>query len=455
MHGANLGTLLRTCDAVGACMAVPRLPWVPEALARGNTLRRRSCVHWVGADPVNWLERQRAAGTAILGVELAEGAIRLADLPAARRRTIAVLGHEQGGIPPEAFDLLDAAVEIPMIGTGHSLNVAVAGSSCCIGWPASSSFLVRRGGGDTIGVMTTELNVWALLAEGDDALTEAAFRTGDFERARGLIESARAEAASGADVAAQARSLDLLGLLLHYENITTLMGGSAVSADAVDAEERMFRQALACWQQLGEPVGAAQSLFGLGLVFQVLHSDWMTAMPYYWQALGVVSDQDAKADLYLRSEVHRHVGFYFLVEGMQPSEAERHLQISLELREELGDSRRIPSGILALGQAALESGGRDRAVELLRRAVAEARAAQLLPDRIREAERALAEAEGEGEGEGEPSSDTDVPADDAPAATDDPSTATDNAPTAADDQTQTDNASANADGTETQAGDSS
>jgi tetratricopeptide (TPR) repeat protein len=243
--------------------------------------------------------------------------------------------------------------------------------------------------------MTTELNVWAILAEGDDALTEAAFRSGDYERARELLESARDEAARVEDVAAQARSLDLLGLLLHYENIGTLMGGSAVSPDAVEAEERMFRQALACWQQLGEPVGAAQSLFGLGLVFQVLHSDWMTAMPYYWQALGVVADPDAKADIFLRSEVHRHVGYYFLVEGMQPSEAERHLQISLDLREELGDSRRIPSGLLALGQAMLESGSRDRAVELLRRAVAESRAADLLPERIREAERALAEAEGE------------------------------------------------------------
>jgi tRNA (guanosine-2'-O-)-methyltransferase len=48
MHGANLGTLLRTCDAVGACLAVPRLPWVPEALARGNTLRRPTCVHYTG-----------------------------------------------------------------------------------------------------------------------------------------------------------------------------------------------------------------------------------------------------------------------------------------------------------------------------------------------------------------------------------------------------------------------
>jgi tRNA (guanosine-2'-O-)-methyltransferase len=128
LHGANLGTLLRTCDAVGACLAVPRLPWVPEALARGNTLRRPACVHWAGRDVCAWLTDQRTAGTRIVGVELAEEAIRLADLPAARQRTIAVLGHEQTGIPPEALGLLDVAVEIPMIGSGASLNVAVAGS---------------------------------------------------------------------------------------------------------------------------------------------------------------------------------------------------------------------------------------------------------------------------------------------------------------------------------------
>ena len=128
MHGANLGTLLRTCDAVGACLAVPRLPWVPEALARGNTLRRPACVHWIGRDACRWLAEQRLAGSRTVGVELADEAVRLADLPAARRRTIAVLGHEHAGIPPEALDLLDVAVEIPMIGTGASLNVAVAGS---------------------------------------------------------------------------------------------------------------------------------------------------------------------------------------------------------------------------------------------------------------------------------------------------------------------------------------
>ncbi|WP_216204593.1 TrmH family RNA methyltransferase [Amycolatopsis aidingensis] len=127
LHGANLGTLLRSCDAAGACLAVPRLPWVPQALARGNTLRRRSCVHHTG-DPLRWLERQRARGVRLVGVELADEAVRLADLPAAREPTVAVLGHEQSGIPPEALDLLDQAVEIPMVGHGATLNVAVAGS---------------------------------------------------------------------------------------------------------------------------------------------------------------------------------------------------------------------------------------------------------------------------------------------------------------------------------------
>lgn len=101
---------------------------MPEALARGNTLRRRTCVHWTGHDPVQWLADQKRPDTTIVGVELAEEAVRLADLPAARNRTIAVLGNERSGIPPEALDRLDLVVEIPMIGTGASLNVAVAGS---------------------------------------------------------------------------------------------------------------------------------------------------------------------------------------------------------------------------------------------------------------------------------------------------------------------------------------
>jgi len=42
-YGVNLGTLLRTCDAVGACLAVPKLPWVPEAFGQ-RQYAAASCV---------------------------------------------------------------------------------------------------------------------------------------------------------------------------------------------------------------------------------------------------------------------------------------------------------------------------------------------------------------------------------------------------------------------------
>lgn len=127
MHDVNLGTLLRTCDAVGACLVVPRGRRWDAAVAKGNTLRRRSCVHRI-TEPISWLRHQRGTGARILAVELADDAVRLGDLPAARSRTIVLLGHERDGVPHAAMELADLAVEIPMIGTGQSLNVAVAGS---------------------------------------------------------------------------------------------------------------------------------------------------------------------------------------------------------------------------------------------------------------------------------------------------------------------------------------
>ncbi|HEY2641161.1 MAG TPA: tetratricopeptide repeat protein [Streptosporangiaceae bacterium] len=241
--------------------------------------------------------------------------------------------------------------------------------------------------------MVSDQKVQELLSAGEDALIEAGFRTGEFGPARELLQEAQAEATRSADAAGRARALEMLGMLLHYENITTLMGGGQVSVADIDAEEGRFRQALACWQEMADSASMAQSLFGLGLVFQVLHSDWMTAMPYFWQALGQVSLADSAVDPYLRSEVHRHVGFYYLVEDVQPAEAVRHLQLSLDLREELGDERRIPSGQVALAQAHLSAGNHDQAVELLRQAVAGARSAGLLAHRIEDAEQALQEAE--------------------------------------------------------------
>ncbi len=127
-YGANLGTLLRTCDAVGACMAVPDTPHYREALAKGDTLPRRPHIHRVRGSKEGWIRREVERGSTVVAVELAEGAIALPRLEPARARTVVLLGHEHRGVPDEAMELAHAAVEIPMVGMGASLNVAVAGS---------------------------------------------------------------------------------------------------------------------------------------------------------------------------------------------------------------------------------------------------------------------------------------------------------------------------------------
>ena len=109
-------------------MAVPNTPHYRQALTIGDTLKRRPHIHFVKGSKVRWVEEQRRAGSRVLAVELADGAIPLPRLEPARDRTVLLLGHEHQGIPDEVWDLLDGTVEIPMVGIGHSLNVAVAGS---------------------------------------------------------------------------------------------------------------------------------------------------------------------------------------------------------------------------------------------------------------------------------------------------------------------------------------
>jgi tRNA (guanosine-2'-O-)-methyltransferase len=128
-YDANLGTLLRTCDAVGACMAVPASEHYRTALAKGDTLgQRRPCIHWVRPSKEAWLERQRDEGWRVVAVELAEDALPLPRLTPATERTLLLLGHEHQGIPADVVEQADTCVEIPMVGSGASLNVAVAGS---------------------------------------------------------------------------------------------------------------------------------------------------------------------------------------------------------------------------------------------------------------------------------------------------------------------------------------
>lgn len=109
-------------------MAVPNSPYYRRALEKGDTLVRRPHIHWIKGPKTEWVEHERQRGSAIVAVELAEDATPLTRLGPATNRTVVLLGHEQGGVPDEVWLSIDQVVEIPMIGRGASLNVAVAGS---------------------------------------------------------------------------------------------------------------------------------------------------------------------------------------------------------------------------------------------------------------------------------------------------------------------------------------
>lgn len=109
---------------------MPDSPHYREALDVGDTLHlgRRPCVHWLPRSKERWVRSQRLGGWRIVAVELADGATPLPRLEPAATRTIVLLGHERRGVPEEIVEEAHECVEIPMVGAGASLNVAVAGS---------------------------------------------------------------------------------------------------------------------------------------------------------------------------------------------------------------------------------------------------------------------------------------------------------------------------------------
>lgn len=108
-------------------MAVPETDHYRRALKRGDTLVVRPCLHWVRSK-IDWIDLQQREGAQIIGVELDEDSITLCQVRQAMSRSIILLGHEHSGLPPEVWPFMDQVVEIPMMGVGQSLNVAVAGS---------------------------------------------------------------------------------------------------------------------------------------------------------------------------------------------------------------------------------------------------------------------------------------------------------------------------------------
>jgi hypothetical protein len=230
-------------------------------------------------------------------------------------------------------------------------------------------------------------------AAADEALIEAAFCTGEFDTPQRLFGEAQVQAAAEGDRRTEAFALGGLGMTQAYRNIARLIAGAEPDEAAVAAEADLMDRALAIWRETGDPAGTAWGLFCVGLVWQVMHRDWDTAMTYFWPAFGLAEAVEESGDLYGCSEIHRHVGFHYLIDDVRPGEAVRRLAYSLSLRERIGDPRRLPSALTALGEAELAAGHPARAAGLLSRAVRLGREHGLLPWRINDAEETLRKAE--------------------------------------------------------------
>jgi tetratricopeptide (TPR) repeat protein len=203
------------------------------------------------------------------------------------------------------------------------------------------------------------------------ALGRAYLRTGDYESVERLIEHALAEARSERNRRAKADAISVQGMLLHYRAIELSPDDRA----KIDwrPEQELFEQALALRRKLDDAEGIAESMFQLGLVAQVLRRDLEAGAPYVREARELLEKQPG-ADPFLRSEVHRHVGFDLLLRENRPDDAVRELERSLELRRSLSERGWTASGLVALAMAERAAGRHDTAAEHAREALELARA---------------------------------------------------------------------------------
>ena len=127
----NVGSFFRTCDAfaVERIMLCGITAAPPDREIHKTALGAELTVAWQRfsstAECIAELHRE---GYSVLAVEQVEGSVMLENLTAETdKRYALVFGNEVDGVSQEAADMCDGAVEIPQVGTKHSLNVSVAG----------------------------------------------------------------------------------------------------------------------------------------------------------------------------------------------------------------------------------------------------------------------------------------------------------------------------------------
>jgi 23S rRNA (guanosine2251-2'-O)-methyltransferase len=128
MH--NVGSVFRTADAFLAesIYLCGYTPQPPHRDIHKTALGATETVEWKYAvNPMAALGILKPAGYRIVGIEQVIGSVPLQHFKwQASEKLVLVFGNEVDGVSEEVLAFCDECIEIPQLGTKHSLNVSVA-----------------------------------------------------------------------------------------------------------------------------------------------------------------------------------------------------------------------------------------------------------------------------------------------------------------------------------------
>ena len=126
----NIGSVFRTADAfliekIYLC-GITATP--PHKEIQKTALGATETVAWEHSQSVTEvISKLKSEGTTVLAVEQVENAHLLDEFKVVINQKYAlVFGNEVYGVSQEAVELCDGCIEIPQLGTKHSLNIAVS-----------------------------------------------------------------------------------------------------------------------------------------------------------------------------------------------------------------------------------------------------------------------------------------------------------------------------------------
>jgi len=126
----NVGAIFRTADAfrIEEIVLCGITPTPPHKDIHKTALGATESVSWRYAKfAVETVQELRKSGAYSYAVEQVQGATFLDEVTInPNQKVVLVLGNEVQGVSQETIDVCDAAVEIPQLGTKHSLNVATS-----------------------------------------------------------------------------------------------------------------------------------------------------------------------------------------------------------------------------------------------------------------------------------------------------------------------------------------